>query len=157
MSSILSVQDRDHLINHPTVKAALASRFKRLLSDVRAKGYPLLVWEVYRSEQHQQELYCQGRSSVYLRKMGVPANLIAQARLMGYNPDKPRITKRRLAGMHSQGRAMDCVWLIKGQPSWNAPDEWWQCYGDVAKRLGLTWGGDWKMRDMAHVQWEKKL
>lgn len=153
MGSITSSMDRDHLLNHPSVKGVVLCRFKRLLSDVRAKGYPLLVWEVYRSEQHQQELYCQGRTNTLLRKAGLSADFIARARVMGYGASKPRITGKCIAGRHSLGRAMDCCWLVKNQPTWKAPDEWWSYYGQVAKRLGLVWGGDWKMRDMAHVQW----
>lgn len=156
MSSIKNVTDRDHLLNHPTVKGNALSRFRRLLAEVRKAGYPLLVWEVYRSEQRQQELYCQGRSDVYLRKLGVSKTVIQQARLAGYTADKPRVTKKRIAGMHSMGRAMDCCWLVNEKPTWDAPDAWWRCYGENAKRVGLTWGGSWKMADLAHVQWDKK-
>lgn len=157
MSSMFSSQDRDHLLNHRTVNINVACRFKRLLSDVRATGLPLLVWEVYRSDQHQQELYCQGRCNPYLHKMGVRPELICRARLMGYSARKPRITRNRVGSFHTRGCAMDCCWLVKSRPCWDVPIEWWQCYGQVARRWGLCWGGDRKIPNMAHVQWVKSF
>lgn len=38
-------------------------------------------------------------------------------------------------------------------PDGNAPDRFYLDLGHAAKAEGLTWGGDWHMRDNDHVQW----
>lgn len=52
--------------------------------------------------------------------------------------------------MHCYGLAVDIVW--GSAPHWDPPDGFWEALGAEAKRLGLTWGGDWKRDDKPHVQ-----
>jgi hypothetical protein len=37
------------------------------------------------------------------------------------------------------------------------PDAPWGAVGQIAQQLGLTWGGTWKMRDVAHVELHRSL
>lgn len=37
--------------------------------------------------------------------------------------------------------------------SGNEPACFWDALRDAAHAEGLTWGGDWQMRDLPHVQW----
>ena len=51
---------------------------------------------------------------------------------------------------HHYGLACD---IIHSRYGWDARWSWWMELGHVARTLGLTWGGDWKMADNPHVQW----
>lgn len=151
----LTLTSRDHLLDDPRVHPTAREKFKAVLKDVRGHGLPLFVWEVYRSREQQRALYAQGRTNAELLKVGYTPEEIARYRAQGYLASKPVVTKILNPRYHGTGRAMDCCWLIQGKLSWNAPAEWWQKYGSAAKAHGLKWGGDWKMKDYAHVQWEK--
>jgi hypothetical protein len=35
---------------------------------------------------------------------------------------------------------------------WDSDDPIWQEIGKIGKGLGLKWGGDWRVKDMAHFQ-----
>ena len=53
-----------------------------------------------------------------------------------------------------RGCAADVIdrrWGWSG-PCANKNHKFWNDLGASAKRLGLEWGGDWKKRDVAHVQ-----
>lgn len=49
---------------------------------------------------------------------------------------------------HQSGRAADIVFRSKPWDS-NHP---WDAIGEEAERVGLVWGGTWKMRDLPHVE-----
>ena len=51
---------------------------------------------------------------------------------------------------HHYGLAVDIIHKTKG---WDAPMQWWQQLGTIAKANGLVWGGDWTFRDYPHIQW----
>jgi hypothetical protein len=149
-----TVTIRDNLLNDPRVNATARQKFRAVLADVRSKGLPLMVWEVYRSREQQRALYAQGRTDAELRRVGYTDEEIVQYRRQGCLSTKPIVTNLRTPRYHGTGRAMDCCWLVDGAPTWTAPDEWWETYGRAAEAHGLTWGGRWKMRDLPHVQYE---
>ncbi|MEI6513647.1 MAG: M15 family metallopeptidase [bacterium] len=121
-----SCNKRDMLLDDNRLSAEAKRKFLAVLKDVRSKGLPLLVWEVYRSPAKQLKLFIKG------------------------------LTRLRFPKWHGNGRAMDCCWLVDGKPTWNVPQEWWQTYGKAVRAHGLIWGGDWKTRDCPHAQWEGK-
>jgi len=145
--------DRDYLLDAAGLQPDARRKFKAVVSAVRAKGLPLVVWETLRTWKQQRRLYAQGRSDATLLSVGYTAPEIQSARSAGYTAKKPVVTWIRVPKMHGTGRAMDCVWLINGGVSWNAPTDWWAVYGRAAKAYGLTWGGDWQTRDLPHVEW----
>jgi len=145
---------RDNLLNDPRVNATAKRKFQAVLNDVRSKGLPLMVWEVYRSREQQRALYAQGRTDAELRKAGFSDDEITKYRKQGYLSTKPIVTGMLNPKYHGTGRAMDCCWLVDGKPTWNVLEEWWNTYGRAAEAHGLTWGGRWKMRDLPHVQYE---
>lgn len=97
-------------------------------------------------------LYAQGRSDERLYSAGYSDREIALARRRGYTADKRIVTNLVYPFKHGEGLAMDCAWVVDGKVSWDVPLEWWQKYGSAAKAHGLTWGGDWRMRDYGHVE-----
>lgn len=60
---------------------------------------------------------------------------------------------------HQYGLAADCAFYRDGKLVISEKDAWamrgYQRYGEVAERLGLTWGGRWQMMDLGHVEWRK--
>lgn len=68
----------------PVTRAAVA----QIVADAKLLGYELIVFETFRSEERQQQLFAQ--KATYLQNVGV----------------------------HNYGLACDLVKLIGGQPSW---------------------------------------
>jgi peptidoglycan L-alanyl-D-glutamate endopeptidase CwlK len=66
------------------------------------------------------------------------------------------------ASKHLTGDAIDLVpydqYNLHGgdKLQWNSDDPVWQKMGHIGERLGLTWGGRWKQRDMGHFEWKGK-
>lgn len=65
-------------------------------------------------------------------------------------------SKLRNVGVHHYGLAADLVRVIGGDPSWKGD---WKFLGDLARKHGMIWGGDWgqpnvqhKLVDSVHVQ-----
>lgn len=60
---------------------------------------------------------------------------------------------------HQWGLGADCAFYRDGKLVISEKDPWamrgYQLYGEVAERLGLTWGGRWQMMDLGHVEWRK--
>ena len=54
---------------------------------------------------------------------------------------------------HNTGRAFDiAISNPDGSLNWDTASEAWHRVGEIGKELGLTWGGDWKMKDMPHFE-----
>lgn len=51
--------------------------------------------------------------------------------------------------IHCLGAAVD---ILDEATKWNAPEAFWLALGGSAAELGLTWGGEWRKRDLPHVQ-----
>ncbi|MCS7301445.1 MAG: M15 family metallopeptidase [Fimbriimonadales bacterium] len=153
MSALRKPNFRDHLLGDPRVHPKARELFQLVLKELREAGYPAVVVEVYRSPERQRMLYAQGRTDAQLKAEGYTEQEIRAARAAGRSASKPVVTKRK-DGMHAQGRAMDVAWLINNRISWDAPEQWWQAYGRIAKKYGLRWGGDWKtFPDRGHVEY----
>ena len=65
-------------------------------------------------------------------------------------------TQLQNVGVHHYGLAADFCKLVNGKASWDGD---WTFLGDLAKKHGMIWGGDWgapekphTFRDMDHVQ-----
>ena len=93
-------------------------------------GYELVLLEGFRTAQRQAQLSAMG----------------------------PQVT-RAGAGQsyHQVGLAADLAFLRDGRIVISERDAWaargYELYGDVARSVGLTWGGDWKsLRDLGHVE-----
>lgn len=60
---------------------------------------------------------------------------------------------------HQYGLAADCAFLREGRLVISEKDPWamrgYQLYGQEAGRMGLGWGGHWRMMDLGHVEWRK--
>jgi len=106
---------------------------QRLLSVFKlmeeSHGYQMVILEGFRSAERQAALAAMG-PSVTLAAPG-----------MSY---------------HQHGLAADCAFVREGELVISEKDPWamrgYQLYGALAEQAGLTWGGQWRMRDYGHVE-----
>lgn len=83
--------------------------------------------------EQQQAIYSQGRTA--------PGPVVSNA--------KPGDS------FHNWGLAFDVVPLAYiSMPNWNPEGPLWGKLGAIGKRLGLTWGGDWRTPDRPHFHLE---
>lgn len=117
---------RDWALLDDDFRQRLLSLFKLMRED---HGYEMVILEGYRSPERQAALAAMGPS-------------VTQAGPgMSY---------------HQHGLAADCAFLRDGKLVISEQDPWamrgYQLYGQLAEQLGLTWGGQWRMRDFGHVE-----
>lgn len=93
----------------------------------------LRVTQALRTDEEQNNLYAQGRTQAQLNRVGLN-NVTAR-------PDLPRVTNARGGqSLHNFGVAIDVVPIVNGVANWNTN---WSIIGDIGKRSGASWGGDW--------------
>ena len=93
------------------------------------------VYEGYRTQGLQAMYYQRGRTvkPPYKTVTNAPTNLHS---------------------WHGFGLAVDVVHRTK---YWSPPegDVWFQKVAAIFKKHGCTWGGDWRMADLPHFQWDR--
>ena len=103
------------------------------------RGIKVVITHGYRSEEEQDSLFAQGRSS--------SGNIVTNA--------------RGGESYHNYGLAIDfalrtpsgeIVWDMERDDNGNGKADWMEVV-DLAKELGFTWGGDWtSFPDYPHLQ-----
>jgi len=92
-----------------------------------------------RSLDEQRALYGRGRSEEECCEEGVPS--------VYAKPDVARVTWiTPMGSRHVQGRAIDVDWSSYG-------DRAYARIGRLLLGIGVTWGGEWSVRDYAHIEW----
>ncbi len=120
---------RDWDLLDATFRQRLLTVFKLMREQ---HGYDMVLLEGYRSAERQTALAAIGKQ-------------VTQAG----------------AGMsfHQYGLAADSAFLREGALIISEKDPWamrgYQLYGQLAAAAGLTWGGDWRMRDYGHVELQR--
>ena len=99
---------------------------KLFLEECKKQGLNVLVTETYRSQERQNKLYAQGRTE---------------------SGEKVTWTRH---SRHTSRRAWDICQNIKGQEYSNTT--FFRRCGEIAKSLGIIWGGDWSTPDMPHFE-----
>lgn len=99
---------------------------KLFLEECKRQGLNVLITETYRSQQRQNELYAQGRTA-----------------------SGKKVTWTRHS-RHTSRRAWDICQNVKGQEYSNTT--FFRRCGEIAKSLGIIWGGDWSTPDMPHFE-----
>lgn len=96
-------------------------------------GYDMVLLEGYRSPARQARLLSKG---AHVTKAGA------------------------YRSYHQFGLAADSAFIRNGKIVISERDPWamrgYKLYGKVAKSVGLVWGGDWRMKDLGHVELRKK-
>lgn len=96
------------------------------LAECKRQGLNVLITETYRSQARQDYLYAQGRTR--------PGNKVTW-------------TKN---SRHTSRRAWDICKNVKGQEY--SDNSFFKKCGDIAKHLGITWGGTWSTPDTPHFE-----
>lgn len=111
-------------ISYLTETTQIALRL--FLDACKEEGLDICITETYRTQARQDRLYAQGRTT---------------------EGDIVTWTKY---SVHTERRAWDICKNIKGQ-EYTDKQFFYKC-GEIAKNLGITWGGDWKQKDLCHFQ-----
>lgn len=118
---------------HPDVEP-LARRFLGLAHD---EEIDVLITCTWRSGVEQAQLYAIGRTT--------PGRIVTNA--------KPGESLHNiLLNGNPASRAFDMVPMVFGKTVWDPGHQHWQALGRIGKSVGLKWGGDWKKRDMPHLE-----
>lgn len=96
------------------------------LSKCKKQGLDVCITETYRSQERQNYLYEQGR--------GRSGNIVTW-------------TKN---SRHTSRLAWDICKNVKGQEY--SDSSFFKKCGDIAKEIGITWGGTWKEKDTPHFE-----
>lgn len=102
----------------------VAANCRKLIRLAAEEGFPVLVTTTTRDNASQLEAYLAGRS------------------------------KSKVPTFHSEqaGLAFDICKNKKGEEY--SDMAFWAAVSRIGKAMGFTWGGDWKMVDMPHFQWD---
>jgi peptidoglycan L-alanyl-D-glutamate endopeptidase CwlK len=120
---------------HPIV----AENRDRLVAQSQAIGIDVVITDDFRSEEEQNALYRKGR--------GEEGAIVTQVKGGG--------------SYHNYGLAIDfalripggdVIWDLKYDGNGNGQPDWMEVVA-IAKKLGFSWGGDWKsFPDYPHLQ-----
>ena len=110
---------RDITLCHPRLQALTA----QLVDKCVGAGLPIKIGESFRSVAEQDALYAQGRTQ--------PGSIVTNARGSSYS------------SQHQWGIAAD-FYRADGKGAYNESGDYFKKVGELAKNLGLGWGGDWK-------------
>jgi peptidoglycan L-alanyl-D-glutamate endopeptidase CwlK len=124
-------RDRRRLVGCQT---AVIDAVDRVLDQMAKFGSPMMVTDGVRTEAQQKKLYAQGRTT--------PGRIVTYA---------DGVKKR---SNHQSGRAIDCTFVVNGQPSWDESLPW-ELYGETAESEGFAWGGRWRTPDKPHIEMPK--
>lgn len=115
------------------LRADVAANCRAWQELCRAEGLNVLVTSTVRDEEYQAQLYAQGRSK--------PGSIVTNSPVPSFHSDKA-------------GLAFDFCKNVKGHEYDDA--DFFDRAGALAKKVGFTWGGDWKsFPDRPHVQWDE--
>ena len=94
---------------------------EEFIAECAKTGLIVGISQTWRSKSEQDDLYAQGRSR--------PGAIVTRCRY----PDSP----------HNWGVAFD-IYRNDGKGAYADADSWFKKCGQIGKRLGLFWGGDFK-------------
>lgn len=119
------INSRDINELHPKVKA----KAQAFLDECKKAGLNVIIYSTYRDHESQNDLYAQGRT-----KSG-------------------KIVTKAKGGdsFHNWRVAFDAAPVTNGKIDWNN-SKLFERMGAIGKKVGLEWGGDWKFKDMPHLQ-----
>lgn len=124
-NDLISLQRVDQL--HPSIRKDV----KRFLEIAKQGGINLRVTSTHRDFDEQNALYAKGRTQ--------PGKIVTNA--------------KGGESKHNFRVAFDVVIMDNGNPVWEYNDPRWDEIGDLGKRFGFIWGGDFKsIKDKPHFE-----
>lgn len=128
-----------------------------MLAVIKAAGIDVSVTSTSRSIHHQIALFAQGR----VKDLVIVNHLRSLAGLDPISEKENKYTVTSCDGIsktsaHQDGRALDIVVIKNGKAIWDkklAIAEY-KKIGEIGKRNGFTWGGDWPPLDANSIGWD---
>ena len=100
------------------------------IAACKARGVTIQVTNTLRDSEYQAYLYSLGRTK--------PGSIV---------------TNMQQIGPHAFGLAYDIVLIVDGKAVWDN-NKLWAVAGEEGKKMGLSWGGDWKsIVDKPHFEY----
>ena len=121
------IKKRDGLLDDPRVDPRLRAKCKAILSDLRGQDIGAVVIQSVRTPVQGIIAKATGHSKLELKSKHIPQG-------------------KRLC------EACDIAFYWNDKITWDVPLVLWQKLGSAAKAHNLTWGGNWRMKDMNHVE-----
>ena len=116
---------------HPYV----AKLCRAFIAACKKEGIDILITSTWRDNEAQNALFAQGRTK----------------------PGKKVTNAKAGQSFHNYKLAFDFVPIVNGKAQWNDLRTFKRA-GEIGKRLGLEWAGDWKsFREYAHLQFTEGL
>lgn len=144
MSTSIKTPCRDLNELHPLVK----QQAELFLKKCEEAGLKIKITETYRSQERQNYLYCQGRTVAQATAKGISSTFAKQY----CNPGASQVTWT-LNSNHTSRKAFD---ICQNVASDLYNTSVLKKAGQIAKTLGLDWGGDWTSSpDMPHIENQK--
>lgn len=110
----------------------VAANCRTFIALCKAEGLNVLVTETVRDLEYQASLYAQGRTA--------PGSIVTNQKTPSFHWEKVAL-------------AFDIAKNVKGHECDDA--EFFRKCGAIGKKMGFTWGGDWKsLPDAPHFQWD---
>lgn len=121
--------------NWALLEAEFAQRLLWVFQVMRERhGYQMVLLEGFRSPERQNQLADMGSHVT---------------------------SARAFQSYHQLGLAADCAFILDGRVIINEGDPWamrgYELLGRAAVDAGLTWGGNWVMRDFGHMELRKAV
>mgnify|MGYP006075406105 CR=1 FL=1 len=113
---------------HPSLQCEAAN----IINETEAAGYKMRMGSgTFRSFADQTKLYNQGRTTAGKKVTNAKAG----------------------SSYHNYGLAYDVTYIKNGAAIWDKNSPAYRTHGNIAKKYGWEWGGDWRsFQDMPHVQ-----
>lgn len=127
----------------PGVQGAVAA----ILAGMAQAGFKAIQYDTLRTKDRQAFLYGKGRTAEQLVAVGLDAQWAW--------PDCPdgRVTNAPTIDSTWHGYGLACDIVENDKTPWIASQAFWNTLGELARANNMTWGGDWKMKDLPHCQW----
>lgn len=120
--------NRDITKLHPELQEIIG----KVVAECKKEGLPITITEGIRTVEYQNELYAKGRTA--------PGNIVTNAKGTSYS------------SMHQWGVAFDFC-RNDGKGAYNESGNFFYKVGQIGKKYGLIWGGDWTSPvDKPHFQ-----
>ncbi len=118
------------------------------LNECKKNNLNVAITETVRTQERQNYLYCQGRTATTCINAGITPEFAYQHA----NPTANKVTWT-LNSNHKNGYAWDIHENVTGTngEQWANTEFFYTC-GQIAQKLGITWGGLWTTQDLCHFQ-----
>jgi len=118
----------------------------RALALMTMRGVHVTVTDILRTKEEQEHNIATGHSWT-MNSKHLPQNKCEACHQLTNS-------QGTLGLSHALDVAVYSEWARVGvkKLEWNASHPDWAIVGECVKQAGLRWGGDWKVRDLAHME-----